>query len=144
MHFPRKNIESRQRAVSTISTQAESTSNWPQIFIFPEGTTTNGKVLIRFQTGAFKAGMPVQPVLIKYTRPMVTTWTKVNGGLKGFLRSFLLLLATPISTILVEYLPVYEPSSQEMKQPRIFAENVQQLMASHLQKEATEISSKKE
>jgi 1-acyl-sn-glycerol-3-phosphate acyltransferase len=112
------------------------------MFIFPEGTTTNGKVLIRFQTGAFKAGMPVQPVLIKYPRPLMTTWTKVNGGLLGFLRSFLLLLSTPINTILVEFLPVYEPSLQELKQPLIFADNVQQLMARHLQKEVTDISSK--
>jgi 1-acyl-sn-glycerol-3-phosphate acyltransferase len=137
----RQNVESRQRAISTIIERAQSSLNWPQIFIFPEGTTTNGKVLIRFQTGAFKAGMAVQPVLIKYQRPVITTWTKVNGGLKGFLRSILLLLATPINNISIEFLSVYEPSLQELKQPLIFADNVQQLMARHLGKEATDIYS---
>ena len=70
----------------------------------------------------------------------MTTWTKVNGGFKGFLTSFLLILATPINNISIEFLQVYEPSSQEQKQPLIFAENVQQVMARHLQKEATDIS----
>ena len=27
---------------------------WPQIFIFPEGTCTNGRALIKFKTGAFQ------------------------------------------------------------------------------------------
>ena len=80
--------------------------------------------------------MLVQPVLIKYHRPVVITWTKINGGLKGFLRSFLLILATAINTILVEFLSVYQPSAQELVKPLIFAENVQQ-HKKHLQKEAT-------
>jgi hypothetical protein len=29
-------------------------AEWRQIFIFPEGTTTNGKTLIKFKTGAFQ------------------------------------------------------------------------------------------
>ena len=75
--------------------------NWPQIFIFPEGTCTNAKGLINFKTGAFQVsllmssvffllmldsnklflflqpGCPVQPVLIR-RKPEVLdtlTWT---------------------------------------------------------------------
>ena len=31
-----------------------------------QGTTTNGRYLLPFRTGAFLAGVPVQPVIIKY------------------------------------------------------------------------------
>ena len=46
-----------------------------------------------------------------------------------------------MNNISIEFLSVYEPSLQELKQPLIFADNVQQLMSRHLQKEATDISS---
>ena len=118
--------------------RAQSPSDWAQIFVFPEGTTTNGKVLIRFQTGAFRPGTPVQPLIIKYSNPLVTTWTKVGGGLEGFLKSILVIMATPISNISVEFLPVYHPSSTEQENPRIFAKNVQNLMADKLQTEVFE------
>jgi hypothetical protein len=32
----------------------------------PQGTTTNGRFLLPFKTGAFLAGVPLQPVIIKY------------------------------------------------------------------------------
>ena len=31
-----------------------------------QGTTTNGQYLLPFKSGAFLAGAPVQPVLIRY------------------------------------------------------------------------------
>lgn len=34
--------------------------------LFPEGTTTNNSCLLPFKTGAFRAGLPLQPVVIKY------------------------------------------------------------------------------
>jgi len=36
------------------------------IAIFPEGTTTNGSYILPFKTGAFAAGVPVQPIILKY------------------------------------------------------------------------------
>jgi hypothetical protein len=32
----------------------------------PQGTTSNGKCLLPFKTGAFLAGLPVQPIILKY------------------------------------------------------------------------------
>lgn len=32
----------------------------------PQGTTTNGRYLLPFKTGAFIAGVPLQPVLMHY------------------------------------------------------------------------------
>jgi lysophosphatidylcholine acyltransferase/lyso-PAF acetyltransferase len=31
-----------------------------------QGTTTNGKYLLPFKTGAFIAGVPVKPIVLKY------------------------------------------------------------------------------
>lgn len=36
------------------------------LLLFPEGTTTNGRYLLPFKTGAFLAGQPLQPVVIRY------------------------------------------------------------------------------
>ena len=36
-----------------------------------QGTTTNGRYLLPFRTGAFLAGVPVQPVIIKYGQARV-------------------------------------------------------------------------
>jgi 1-acyl-sn-glycerol-3-phosphate acyltransferase len=40
-------------------TQSDQGSSWRQLFIFPEGTTTNGKALIKFKTGAFQVGKTI-------------------------------------------------------------------------------------
>lgn len=39
--------------------------SYPPLCICPEGTTHTGHVLIKFATGAFRAGLPVQPVVVK-------------------------------------------------------------------------------
>lgn len=44
----------------------------PQLCIFPEGTTTNGNYLLPFKTGAFVAGEPVLPVLIRKSNDQQT------------------------------------------------------------------------
>ena len=41
-------------------------SGWPQLMIFPEGSTSNRKALMSFKPGAFVPGKPVQPILIRY------------------------------------------------------------------------------
>lgn len=35
------------------------------LIIFPEGTTTNGHAMCAFRTGAFVAGQPVKPVVVR-------------------------------------------------------------------------------
>jgi 1-acyl-sn-glycerol-3-phosphate acyltransferase len=46
----------------------------PQVALFPEGTTTNGSYLLNFKVGAFKPGLPVQPVHFDYSDPLFS-WT---------------------------------------------------------------------
>lgn len=36
------------------------------MLLFPEGTTTNGKMLLPFKTGGFLAGVPVRPCILQY------------------------------------------------------------------------------
>ena len=66
-----------------------------QVFIFSEGTTTNGSALIRFQTGGFRAGLPVQPVTIRYSWPALTVWTRDQPH--RMLQSLALILSCPVS-----------------------------------------------
>lgn len=133
----RRSPESRQAALTDIVTRVSSPQPWPQVFIFSEGTTTNGSALIRFQTGGFRAGTPVQPVLIRYSHPHLTTWTRDQGH--RFLQSMLLLLATPWKTVTVTFLPVHQPSKEEQEDPILYAKSVQEVMALHLGVPATDI-----
>ena len=43
-------------------------ARWP-LLVFPEGTTTNGRGLLRFRSGAFVAGRPATPVVLRYAAP---------------------------------------------------------------------------
>ena len=38
---------------------------WPQLMIFPEGSTSNRRALMTFAPGAFNPGKTVQPVVIR-------------------------------------------------------------------------------
>ena len=62
--------------------QRSSEHGWPQLLIFPEGTTTNASQLVIFRTGAFAAGQPVQPVAIQRRGGQVDSegWTEKRGG----------------------------------------------------------------
>ena len=48
------------------SAKIRSGKNYPQVLIFPEGTTTNGRYLISFKKGAFFTQDPLQIVCLKY------------------------------------------------------------------------------
>jgi len=56
-----KQIEERQR-------ENEETGR-PPILIFPEGSTTNNKSLIKFKRGPFSGFSSVQPICYKYYSP---------------------------------------------------------------------------
>ena len=49
-----------------VENSANTDSTKGHLILFPEGTTSNGTSLLPFRRGAFVAGVPVQPVLIKY------------------------------------------------------------------------------
>jgi lysophosphatidylcholine acyltransferase/lyso-PAF acetyltransferase len=63
----RETYNSRNTTVERITERAKARGKWTPILLFPEGTCTNGKQLIKFKAGGFLPGLPIQPVCIKYT-----------------------------------------------------------------------------
>ncbi|XP_057400745.1 lysophospholipid acyltransferase LPCAT4 isoform X2 [Balaenoptera acutorostrata] len=127
---------SRRRVVEEVRRRATSGGKWPQVLFFPEGTCSNKKALLKFKPGAFIAGVPVQPVLIRYPNSLDTTSWAWRGP--GVLKVLWLTASQPCSIVDVEFLPVYRPSPEESRDPTLYANNVQRVMAQALGIPATE------
>ena len=50
----RQDVREQIKARACDVTQTKNGLSWRQLFVFPEGTTTNGRTLIKFKTGAFQ------------------------------------------------------------------------------------------
>ncbi|KAB0395479.1 hypothetical protein E2I00_003216 [Balaenoptera physalus] len=122
---------SRRRVVEEVRRRATSGGKWPQVLFFPEGTCSNKKALLKF-----KPGVPVQPVLIRYPNSLDTTSWAWRGP--GVLKVLWLTASQPCSIVDVEFLPVYRPSPEESRDPTLYANNVQRVMAQALGIPATE------
>ncbi|MBN3308604.1 LPCT4 acyltransferase, partial [Amia calva] len=132
----RSDPSSRRQCLEQLTHRLRQQGTWPQVLIFPEGTTTNGKALIKFKTGAFVAGVPVQPVLLHYPNTLDTvrwTWKGIS-----WIQALWYTTSQLYTNVTVEFLPVYTPSQEEKENPNLFADNVQQLMARALGVPATE------
>ncbi len=129
----RKRKESRMEVKDAIVKRCDESSKkgtWPRMLIFPEGTCTNGMALVTFKPGPFLPGLPVQPVLITYPSPgFDPSW--VSAG-PSQLELILRLLCRPINYMEVEWLDVYTPSEAEKKDVKLFAQNVQAVMAAKM------------
>ncbi|KAK9815838.1 hypothetical protein WJX72_010562 [[Myrmecia] bisecta] len=94
------------------------------LLLFPEGTTTNGKHLLPFKTGAFLAGRPVQPVILRYGEGRVSlAWDSIAAPKHLFLA-----LCAPFHRVTAYELPVYVPSPEEQQDPVMYAANVREYM----------------
>lgn len=132
----RKDPESRRKCVSQIKERLTSNGYWPQMLMFPEGTTTNGRALIKFKPGAFLAGVPVQPVLLHYPNKLDSIrWTWKGTS---WLECLWYTTSQLYTNVTVEFLPVYTPSQEERENPELYADNVQKLMAKALNVPATD------
>ncbi|NP_001153513.1 lysophospholipid acyltransferase LPCAT4 [Xenopus laevis] len=132
----RQDPSSRKKVVEEVKRRATSNGEWPQVLFFPEGTNGNGKVLLKFKPGAFVAGVPVQPVLMRYPNKLpATIWTwKGNGVFKVLW----LTMSQFYINLEIEFLPVYHPTAEERADPTLYAFKVQKIMADALAKPATE------
>ncbi|KAG5381305.1 hypothetical protein IGI04_029147 [Brassica rapa subsp. trilocularis] len=125
--------------------EAHRNKSAPTIMLFPEGTTTNGDYLLTFKTGAFLAGTPVLPVILKYPYERFSAaWDTISGVSISFFnklafvsevlalkaRHVLFLLCQFVNHLEVIRLPVYYPSQEEKDNPKLYASNVRKLMAS--------------
>jgi len=98
------------------------------LLLFPEATTSNGCSIIKFKTGAFINGLPVQPVLIRYI------WSKFSPtweSIPPFSHLFGLITQFSYGCV-VKYLPPYYPNEMEKQNPQLYADNVQKVMANAL------------
>ncbi|XP_065864798.1 lysophospholipid acyltransferase LPEAT2 [Euphorbia lathyris] len=118
---------SRKEAVNEIKRKA-SCDGFPRVLLFPEGTTTNGKVIISFQLGAFIPGFAIQPVVVRYPHVHFDqSWGYVSLG-KLMFRMF-----TQFHNFMeVEYLPIVSPLDNCKESPAHFAKRTSHAIASAL------------
>ena len=64
------------------------------------------------------------------------TWNQQHGALAVLW----LTLTQPFSRASLEFLPVYQPSQEEISDPQLFAGNVRQVMANALQVPTSELT----
>lgn len=98
----------------------------PNAVLLLQGTTTNGNYLLPFRTGAFVAGLPVQPVLLQYpqhTGNPALSWETVRA-----LRHIHLTMSSFLHSAHIYELPMYFPSEEEKSDPRLYADNVRKYM----------------
>lgn len=129
VYVQREDKSSDFKGVSGVVTErikdAHCNKDAPLMLLFPEGTTTNGDFLLPFKTGAFIAGAPVLPVILKYPYQRFSpAWDSISG-----VRHVILLLCQFVNHMEVTRLPIYYPSKEEKDDPRVYANNVRKLMA---------------
>ncbi len=116
--------------------RAVSGGQWPKLMIFPEATTTNRKVILKFKLGAFSPKVPVQPVLIRFKNRVNTMLFGDNG--MGVIAGMFYTLCQFHNSLELEWLPVYNPSPEEVDDVQLYAENVRRTMSDALDIRASE------
>jgi len=133
----RTDAKSRDVAKSALLRRT-SDPRWPQTLVFPEGACTNGSALIQFKLGAFNPGVPVQPVVFRYSfwwhDPSFTFPLTALNYVCG-------LLFQVWNRLEVEFLPVHVPSAAEISDASLFASSVQCKMSAALRVPTTKHAS---
>jgi lysophosphatidylcholine acyltransferase / lyso-PAF acetyltransferase len=111
-------IVRRQRLI------AGKKTNLPPVAVFPEGTTTSGLYMLRLRTGAFVAGTPVAPIILRYPYERFSPSYESIKTLPYLYR----MLSQFWNNVEYLRLPVYYPSEAEKKDARLYADNVRNLM----------------
>ena len=114
------------------------------IFVKYLGTTTNGRALIQFKSGAFLPQVPVQPVCVRLCGYAHFTLSWVAAG-PGLGELALRVLSEPINVIKVLYLPPVSPPVSPQGSPQtmahhVYRDSVRRLMARALEVPVTEHS----
>lgn len=104
---------------------------WPPLAICPEGTTSTGHCMIHMHTGAFRAGLPVQPVVVRMPFSPTHGYDP-SFSCANIVIHILCLMTQPINHLHATHLAVYEPSEAEKANPKLYANNVRRRMADTL------------
>ncbi|CAH8672975.1 unnamed protein product [Schistosoma haematobium] len=126
----REDPNSRKKAIQELIRRAKSEEDWPQIVIFPEGTCTNRSCIATFKPGAFNAGVPVQPVIVRWPNKVDSVTWVCEGP--GVFKLLWLLLSQFNNRLEIEFLPVYQPNEDEQMDAQLYANNIRRIMAEHL------------
>lgn len=130
-------------AARAVAERAERSAEFGvPVIVFPEGTLSDGKGLLKFKTGAFAAGRPVVPLVIRYPPsrlPLIPRGLLFGGafdssfspawGIVPMPFHLLRMLTQAYNPLELEFLPVYRPSAAERNNPQLYAQNVRLLMA---------------
>lgn len=123
----RNDSSSKQKAQKAIQERALLASGplglpreWPIIAGAPEGTTTNGTVLITFKRGLFTPGKPVHACHITYDRRLLD----VSDAHQDMVLAILKMMLCFRTACTVRYLPKYVPTIEESNDPDLYAANV--------------------
>ena len=138
IYVDRSDPKSRQAVRAELIRRTNPGNGWPQVLIFPEGTTHNQDALICFKAGAFAPGRAVQPVAVSLPFEHFDPCWVTAGPSLGELA--LRLMCQPQQTAEITYLPVYKPSAAERADARLFANNVRSVLAAALGVPTTEHS----
>jgi len=103
------------------------------LIVFPEGTTSNSRFVTMFKRGAFSTGAVVSPVCIRYPNKHYDLYLD-----ESMLWSLYWALCQFINYAHYEYLPEYEPTEEEKRDPTLLAKNIRALIATTLGAETTE------
>ena len=75
----RKKKDSKDHAAQVIRERAND-PEWPQVLMWPEGTTHNRLSIVKMKAGAFYPGLPVQPIAVKWDHG---NWDTITWGFQG-------------------------------------------------------------
>ncbi|KAF6265277.1 hypothetical protein COO60DRAFT_1623935 [Scenedesmus sp. NREL 46B-D3] len=119
---------SQQKGMVTLIKERANNPSMPMLSVAPEGTVSNGRCLLSFKTGAFVAGTPVVPILLRYKlAPFNPSWSIIIPAWH-----LLRLMCQFSNAVTVEMLPPYIPSADEKADPVLYAANIRKLIADAL------------
>lgn len=126
----RTDRSSTSNAISVIKSRVAD-PNWPQLMIWPEGTTHNRLGMMKFKNGAFNPGAVVQPLTLKWTNSWDTfTWCFMGPS---FVQMIFLTLCQFTINVEINFLDPVAPTEDEKANPSLFAERVRKIMADSLE-----------
>ena len=116
--------------------RARDPTSYQPLLLFPEGTTTNGRYLLPFKSGAFLTGGPVQPVLLRYRwRRFSPAWETISAA-----RHFFFTFSQLYQSLELVYLPIYQPNDAERADPALYAAGVRAAMLAASDLEASPLT----
>ena len=115
---------------------ADDNDKYP-VLLFPEGTTTNGEALLQFQKQAFLTPYKVQPMLIRYSLPLVPPgWNTVSYTNQSILGYIWQLISLLFCIIYVDAIQSISMEAEGKADIDTFTTNAQIIFANHLKTKA--------